>query len=305
MARKRSKSPSKKKKSPAKKRKASKSPAKKKSKAKTTKAAGGSTKARNSLYFVTFIMAFYMLTYFGVMGDPWAKFFGRPNSAGPLCGDLTTWMGLMLFAYSLNNTNYLLNGNESDQKKLLFTRSMQFTVWFMMVVTGGRQGAPGGHGLMVDSEYFQAIACCFFTGWVCKLGSEGFTPSPGKVDTGSAVTRCFLVFAAFIMLNTFTIGVMGGDTYYPPGASVSADCANNCAWFASMVYLQFIDVFSACQGGSDAVKKGVFANYVIINVIGTILLLVRADHFDAAGLQLGMAVNAIQVGTGVYGYLQL
>ena len=24
-------------------------------------------------YFVTFIMGFYMMTYFGVMGDPWKK----------------------------------------------------------------------------------------------------------------------------------------------------------------------------------------------------------------------------------------
>ena len=77
-----------------------------------------------------------------------------------------------------------------------------------MVLTGGRQGAPGGHGLMVDSEYFQAVACCFVTGWVAKLGAEGFQPSPGKVDAKNPVTQCFLVLAFFILLNTFTIGVM-------------------------------------------------------------------------------------------------
>ena len=43
-----------------------------------------------------------------------------------LCNDLPTWMGVMLFAYNLNNCNYLLRGNASDQKKLLFARSMQF-----------------------------------------------------------------------------------------------------------------------------------------------------------------------------------
>ena len=125
-----------------------------------------------------------------------------------LCNDLPTWMGVMLFAYNLNNCNYLLRGNASDQKKLLFTRSIQFLCWFLMVLTGGRQGAPGGHGLMVDSEYFQAVACCFVTGWVAKLGAEGFQPSPGKVDAKNPVTQCFLVLAFFILLNTFTIGVM-------------------------------------------------------------------------------------------------
>ena len=33
--------------------------------------------------FVTFIMTFYMFTYFGFMGNVWKKFYNRANSGGP------------------------------------------------------------------------------------------------------------------------------------------------------------------------------------------------------------------------------
>jgi len=295
MARTRSKSPRSKSKS-----RASRSPSKAKAKKPGKRMTTLSVSADRALQLNLLTQGMYMLVFFGARGDASDVFFGAGSrsSLGPLCGSLPLWMGLTLTMYNLNTLSNLREGTDKDKKKLCFVRSVQWCVWFCMIMATGRKSY---HGRMVDSEFYTGAAVSFIMSVVSKLGSEGVTVSKNSWDMNNTANRCFAVQMAFVLFNTFNCGVMGGEQYFS-GETMNAVCQTHVGFFTSFIFLSGLDLQSMMLGGSNHSKHCWFRNSMLMQALFVGMNVYCKRTMDQTMLMVNYAVCAVQLLVAYMGY---
>lgn len=238
------------------------------------------------------LQAFYAAAFFGLVGsDASTKFYGKPASAGPLCNSLPFWMGLMNVAYCASTLNCYLNGNAAEKANLCMVRSIQWGIWFCMIIMSGRQSF-GGH--MVDQEYFTAVGVCFAASFLSKHGAEGAKTSSAIMDLTSVRGKVFAFLVFMQLFNTFNIGVMGGEGYFKNEADqMNAECRQDGSFFASFIFLMTMDVNFGMQVAKGKTQTGYLQTFGTMNLIFMAATYMYKDDMPEEGVYFNYATNAL------------
>jgi hypothetical protein len=285
-------------KSPAAKKKKSRSKSRSKSKSSGSDKVTALVNADQALKFDTLCRVFYTAAFFGAMGNPHQKFFGTESVGGPLCNGLPEWMGVVNATGALNNIAVLRNGTDLDKKRLNLTHSTQWAAWFLMIMAIGRTSYAGG--AFVPSEYYAGLAVCFANSLLSRHGSETTSMASVAFDKNNKVTQCFLGLFIIALVNTFNVGVMGGEEYFQ-GEATSQQCRAHTAMFASFIFLLGCECWEAHQGLSKASKKAYLLHGMIAQVVFLGLTVKNAAAMGRM-VNLNYLLCAVQFGLGYRGW---
>jgi hypothetical protein len=246
------------------------------------------------------LQAFYAAAFFGLTGaDASTKFYGVAASAGPLCNSLPFWMGLMNVAYCASTLNCYLNGSAAEKANFCLVRSIQWAVWFCMIIMNGRQGFGGG--MMVDQEYFTAVGVCFVASFLSKHGAEGAKTSSAIMDLTSVRGKVFAFLVFMQLFNTFNVGVMNGSEYFKAEeAQINAHCRADGGFFASFVFLMTMDIAFAMQVAKGKTQTGFLQTMAAINVMFVGATYMHKDIMPEEGVYFNYASSALVAGACYY-----
>jgi len=237
--------------------------------------------------------AFYAVTFFGFIDgfslEGITGSFVAPEGYKGLCGGLNVWMGLMNVAFALSVINAYRNASEAQKKNLLLARSIQWSVWFMLVVFTGPSAAKGDGGFL-GSEYIKSVIITFAAGIISRHGANGAKTNSAAMNISNNAGKAFALIIIANLLHTYNVGVSQGVDYL--GTHGSAVCKTNNGFFASMVFLMTMD-FVHAMNASGYYQK------VALQVIGSMqLVFFVTSYLQRAGFPTEQMYQFNLVATG-------
>lgn len=203
----------------------------------------------------------YAITFFGYGGFSLDQLLGSASEKAGLCaeGGLNVWMGVMNVAFILSLVNCYRNGSDAQKKNLLLAKSIQWAVWFMLIVFTGPSTSANDGGF-VGVEYIKSCGISFVASVLSRHGANGAKTNPATMNVSNNVGKAFAIIIFANLLHTYNVGVMHSVDYI--GASPSAVCQTNNGFFASMIFLMSMEFVHAMNASGKYQK-------ICLQVIGS------------------------------------